>query len=72
MNSKIWSRVLKTVGGLAMVFGTVGIGGKSGRSLWWGLALLPYPVGWLMALIAGVIGLLRFCKAKLARPTNAM
>jgi len=45
-----------------------GIGGKSGRSLWWGLALLPYPVGWLMALIAAVIGLLRFCKAKLARP----
>ena len=25
-----------------------GIGGKTGRSLWWALVLLPYPVGWLL------------------------
>lgn len=25
-----------------------GVGGKSGRSLWWLLVLLPYPVGWLL------------------------
>lgn len=25
-----------------------GFGGRSGRSLWWGLWLLPYPVAWLL------------------------
>ena len=29
-----------------------GIGGTSGRSLWWGLTILPYPVGWVLALWA--------------------
>jgi hypothetical protein len=29
-----------------------GFGGTTGRSIWWGLALLPYPLGW----ITGVIG----------------
>lgn len=29
-----------------------GFGGASGRSIWWGLALLPYPLG----LITGVVG----------------
>lgn len=28
-----------------------GFGGDSGRSSWWGLVLLPYPVGWAMGLI---------------------
>lgn len=30
-----------------------GIGGSSGRSMWWGLLLVPYPLGWLMALFLG-------------------
>lgn len=25
-----------------------GVGGKSGRSMWWLLVLLPYPIGWLL------------------------
>jgi hypothetical protein len=25
-----------------------GVGGKSGRSMWWLLVMLPYPVGWLL------------------------
>ena len=29
-----------------------GFGGTSGRSNWWALALLPYPLGW----ITGVVG----------------
>lgn len=28
-----------------------GIGGSSGRSWWWGVLVLPYPVGWLMSII---------------------
>lgn len=31
-----------------------GFGGDSGRSIWWGLTLLPYPIGWLIALVGGV------------------
>jgi hypothetical protein len=27
-----------------------GIGGDTGRSYWWALLFLPYPVGWIMAL----------------------
>jgi hypothetical protein len=46
-----------------------GIGGNSGRSMWWGLLMLPYPVGWLMALLGGVIGLMRFFKALRAAHT---
>jgi purine-cytosine permease-like protein len=113
----LWARILVTLGGIAMVLGTVdplegsllilpgsglialgtfvgksqhsvirywlwvfgliavgvaamfvisafgGIGGKSGRSLWWGIFILPYPAGWLMALVGGITGLVRFLKA---------
>jgi hypothetical protein len=27
-----------------------GIGGNSGHSPWWGLVLLPYPIGWLLGM----------------------
>lgn len=27
-----------------------GIGGKHGHSPWWGLLLLPYPVGWILGI----------------------
>src|SRR5262245_60615081 len=105
MNSRmLWSRILKVVGAVAMLVGTIdpmegsllilpgsglvalgvylgsqnrrtalywacafiliavgvaalfalsavgGIGGTSGHSMWWGVLMLPYPVGWLMAL----------------------
>jgi hypothetical protein len=31
-----------------------GIGGNSGRSMWWGLLILPYPLGWLLGLFGAV------------------
>jgi len=43
-----------------------GIGGKTGRSMWWGLVLLPYPVGWLLSLanlIARGIDRIRYRRA---------
>ena len=122
MNSRmLWSRILKVVGGIAMLLGTLdpmegsllilpgsglvalgmylgrkdhktvlywtwvfiliavgvgamfalsafgGIGGKSGHSMWWGTLILPYPLGWLMALLGAVISSLRFFKAKYQR-----
>lgn len=27
-----------------------GIGGSTGRSMWWGLFILPYPIGWVMGI----------------------
>ena len=118
----LWSRILQTVGGIAMLVGTLdplegsllilpgsgmvavamylggkdrrtvlywawvfgliavgvgalfglsvagGIGGKGGHSIWWGVLLLPYLAGWLMALAGGVAGLVRFCKRRQATP----
>jgi purine-cytosine permease-like protein len=62
----LWVFGLIAVGVAAMfvvsAFG--GIGGKSGRSVWWGILILPYPVGWLMAVVGAVLALIRFIKAR--------
>jgi len=29
-----------------------GFGGTTGRSMWWGLPILPYPVGWIMGMVS--------------------
>jgi hypothetical protein len=61
-----WAFILIAVG-VAALFGLSaigGIGGKSGHSMWWGMLLLPYPVGWLMAVGGGVVGLVRLFKAR--------
>lgn len=39
---------------LATLSAIGGIGGKTGHSVWWGLLLVPYPLGWLTALVYGV------------------
>lgn len=31
-----------------------GVGGNTGRSTWWLLTALPYPVGWIMSLLGAV------------------
>ncbi|MHC1767381.1 MAG: hypothetical protein AB9869_24405 [Verrucomicrobiia bacterium] len=61
-----WAFILIAVG-VAALFGLSaigGIGGGSGHSMWWGILILPYPVGWLMAVAGGVAGLVRRFKAK--------
>ncbi len=32
-----------------------GVGGPSGVSIWWSILVLPYPVGWLMALVGVIV-----------------
>ncbi|MCX6923722.1 MAG: hypothetical protein NT154_11020 [Verrucomicrobia bacterium] len=56
-----WAFILIVVGVGAMfaLSAVGGIGGKSGHSMWWGVLILPYPAGWLMALASGVAGLVR-------------
>jgi hypothetical protein len=62
----VWAFILIAVGVGAMfvlsAFG--GIGGRSGHSMWWGILILPYPVGWFMALAGGIAGLVRCFKSK--------
>ncbi|MBI5232134.1 MAG: hypothetical protein HY876_08230 [Coriobacteriales bacterium] len=36
-----------------------GIGGESGRSMWWGVLILPYPVGWVMGMASLLVRLVR-------------
>jgi purine-cytosine permease-like protein len=61
-----WAFILIAVGVAAMfaLSAVGGIGGKSGHSMWWGLLMLPYPLGWLMAMAGGVAGLVRSFKAR--------
>ncbi|HEX7940135.1 MAG TPA: hypothetical protein VF483_14200 [Gemmatimonadaceae bacterium] len=51
-----WSFGLVSVGVAALwgLSAVGGIGGTSGRSLWWALILLPYPIGWVMGLVGAV------------------
>ena len=65
----VWVFILIAVGVGAMVvlsaFG--GIGGKSGHSMWWGVLVLPYPVGWIMGFVGAIFMLIRFFKARRQR-----
>lgn len=44
--------VLVAIGVGAMIVMSMfgGVGGKTGRSIWWILTALPYPVGWILDL----------------------
>ncbi|HVP14616.1 MAG TPA: hypothetical protein VMS88_03670 [Terriglobales bacterium] len=56
-----WAFLLVAVG-VAVMFGLTamhGIGGRTGRSMWWALLLIPYPVGWVMGLVGAVRSLIQ-------------
>ncbi|HUK81360.1 MAG TPA: hypothetical protein VLZ12_01890 [Verrucomicrobiae bacterium] len=40
------------VGAMFVLSAFGGIGGKSGHSMWWGLLVLPYPIGWVMGIVS--------------------
>ena len=65
----VWVFILIAVGVGAMfvvsAFG--GIGGRSGHSLWWGVLILPYPVGWILGFAGAISALIRFFKARSQR-----
>ena len=46
--------------GVATLFGFSalgGVGGTSGRSMWWLLTMVPYPIGWLIGIVATISAL---------------
>ena len=54
-----WGVALATLG-VAALWATSaagGIGGSTGRSYWWALLMLPYPVGWILSLSGAIRGL---------------
>jgi purine-cytosine permease-like protein len=62
----VWVFVLIAVG-VGLMWGVSafgGLGGTTGRSLWWGLVILPYPVGWIMGIIGLILRLIEFVKGK--------
>lgn len=49
----IWVFLLISFG-VGVMFGVSaigGFGGTTGRSMWWAILVLPYPVGWVMGVI---------------------
>lgn len=59
-----WAFALTLAGVGAMVVFTAwgGIGGSSGRSIWWGLFVLPYPLGWIIGLVGAIMRLVEHFK----------
>lgn len=51
------SLILIVIGVLAMFYlsSLGGFGGTSSLSWWWGVFILPYPIGWLMTIVILVI-----------------
>jgi hypothetical protein len=51
--------------GVAALWGLTdlgGVGGKTGRSMWWLLLCVPYPVGWLLALGGIIVRVMRWLR----------
>ena len=42
--------ILLGVGAMWVLSWAGGFGGKSGRSMWWGVLILPYLIGWSMGI----------------------
>ena len=52
----VWAFALTALG-IAIMFAVSsrgGLGGSTGRSHWWALLMLPYPVGCVMSLVGGI------------------
>lgn len=62
----IWVFILIAVGVGAMWWLSAlgGIGNSTGRSMWWGIIILPYPIGWLLGLAGLIRKLIQFLGAR--------
>jgi hypothetical protein len=47
----IFGAIAVGVGALFALSAWGGFGGKSGPSMWWGLLILPYPIGWVVGMV---------------------
>lgn len=44
-----------------------GVGGSTGRSMWWALTIVPYPAGWVLGLV-GVVRRFREVRSTASAP----
>jgi len=47
------------VGAMFLLSAWGGFGGTSKRSMWWGVLILPYPLGWIMGIVSLLFRLVR-------------
>jgi hypothetical protein len=58
------------VGAMFVTSAFGGIGGNSGRSMWWGVVMLPYPIGWITGLVGAILWLIE-ARRRPASPLEA-
>ncbi len=46
------------VGSMFLLSAIGGVGGPSGTSWWWALTIMPYPIGWILGIVAAVLFLM--------------
>lgn len=57
--------LILVAGGVAALWGLSslgGIGGDTGRSMGWAVVIAPYPVGWLLGLVGGILTMIEVFK----------
>ncbi len=47
------------VGAMCVLTALGGVGDKSGYSMWWGVLILPYPIGWVMGTVSLAVEVVR-------------
>ncbi len=62
----IFALIAVGVGALFGMSAVGGIGGRSGHSAWWGLLVLPYPIGWVLGMGSLLFGLIRTVRCRRA------
>ncbi len=55
----VFGLIATGVGAMFVLSAFGGIGGRSGHSMWWGLLLIPYPIGWLMGIVGLIVRLIK-------------
>jgi len=55
----VFSLITIGIGVMFALSAAGGIGGNSGHSMWWGILVLPYPIGWVMGIISLVVRLVK-------------
>jgi hypothetical protein len=62
----IFASIAVGVGAMFALSAFGGIGGRSGHSMWWGVLILPYPVGWITGVISLLFRLIRSARRRQA------
>jgi hypothetical protein len=55
----VFSLITIGIGVMYALSAAGGIGGNSGHSMWWGVLVLPYPIGWVMGILSLVVRLVK-------------